>query len=373
MLEDVSRPWARATQPVIRRYADHLVAKVAPQTAASVLIGLKVVLKAMHPDGKWRWDVSNRLNAWAEPSVDRSAQTVPIEDIHNACLAELDRLASTALSRRIERVAYRDTLIVLVLSAAPIRRRNLAMIEIGHHLDVGDRSATLRFGEGETKNRQALTYALPRHLLPYIVSYLERIRPTFEPRNGCTRLWLGFEGQPLADHSIYGRIMLVTQRLLDVAVNPHSFRACVATSLAERSSTDARLAAPLLGHRYFPRRSDTTSARDSSRRPVRSILRSRPSVTIRIERDRNDPASRSTPAIPRRTSVKRRSMTNCGFVASMPSARIAPAQRPSAIGRSRGHRCCDPGFRSWWRPSVEARSTSCLRKPWIVSRETKRT
>ena len=72
----------------------------------------------MHPEGDWRWlmDLTNRLNTWAEPSVDRTAQTLPIEQIHNACLRELDRLQQTPLARRIDRVAYRDTLIVLLLS-----------------------------------------------------------------------------------------------------------------------------------------------------------------------------------------------------------------------------------------------------------------
>jgi integrase len=65
------------------------------------------------------------------------------------------------------------------------------------------------------------------------------------------RLWLGFEGEPLAAHSIYCRITRVTDHLLGVKINPHSFRACAATSLADRSPADARLAAPLLGHRYF--------------------------------------------------------------------------------------------------------------------------
>lgn len=77
------------------------------------------------------------------------------------------------------------------------------------------------------------------------------MRPSFRPAEGCDRLWLGFEGSPLTPHSIYGRIVLVTERLLGVAINPHSFRACAATSLADRSPADARRAAPLLGHRYF--------------------------------------------------------------------------------------------------------------------------
>jgi integrase len=211
------------------------------------------VLKAMQPEADWRWlmDLTNRLNTWARPSVDRTAQTLPIERIHNASLRELDRLQQTPLVRRIDRVAYRDALIMLVLSAAPVRLRNLAMIEIGTHLHITGSSATLRFNENETKNRQRLTHPLPRHLLPYLQVYLDRIRPSFGTRGACDRLWLGFEGRPLTAHSIYGRVLLTSQRLLGVKINPHSFRACAATSLADRSSTDALVAGPLLGHRYF--------------------------------------------------------------------------------------------------------------------------
>ena len=157
----------------------------------------------------------------------------------------------TPLTRRLDRVAYRDTLIVLLLSAAPVRLRNLAMIEIGMHLTLDEDRATLRFTEGETKNRQRLTHPLPRHVRPYLQHYLDDVRPSFGPADGCHRLWLGFEGGPLTANSIYGRIILVTERLLGVKINPHSFRACAATSLANRSADEARLAAPLLGHRYF--------------------------------------------------------------------------------------------------------------------------
>ena len=206
-LDATARPWERATPERIRGYGEDLLANVAPRTVASVLIGLKVVLKAMQPEADWRWlmDLTNRLNTWARPSVDRTAQTLPIERIHNASLRELDRLQQTPLVRRIDRVAYRDALIMLVLSAAPVRLRNLAMIEIGTHLHITGSSATLRFNENETKNRQRLTYPLPRHLLPYLQVYLDRIRPSFGTRGACDRLWLGFEGRPLTAHSIYGR------------------------------------------------------------------------------------------------------------------------------------------------------------------------
>ena len=198
-LDHDALPWERATPDRVRRYAEDLLEAVAPRTVASILIGLKVVLKAMHPEGDWRWlmDLTNRVNTWAEPAVDRSAQTIPIEHIHNACLGELDRLLQTPLTRRLDRVAYRDTLIVLLLSAAPVRLRNLAMIEIGTHLTLDEDRATLRFTESETKNRQRLTHPLPRHVRPYLQHYLDRVRPSFGPADGCHRLWLGFEGGPL--------------------------------------------------------------------------------------------------------------------------------------------------------------------------------
>jgi integrase len=249
-----SAPVARLTPEVVRAYADDLRGHVAPRTVASGLIGLKVVARAMAPDADWRWlyDLANRLHAWAKPSRDPQERVVPIETVHRACLSELQRLASTPLTRRLDRVAYRDTLIVLLLTAAPIRLRNLAMITIGRHLARHGTGVGLRFAPEETKNRQALALDLPDHLTPWLDLYLDRVRPSFclgaEP---SPALWVGFEGGPLTAHSIYGRVLIVTERLLGQQLNPHAFRSCAATSLSLHAPAATRLAAPLLGHRYF--------------------------------------------------------------------------------------------------------------------------
>ena len=84
-----------------------------------------------------------------------------------------------------------------------------------------------------------------------LAAYLDRVRPSFRPAAGETALWLGFEGGPLTPHSVYGRIVLVTTRLFGTPINPHLFRSCSATTLVEQAPEAARLAAPLLGHRYF--------------------------------------------------------------------------------------------------------------------------
>src|ERR1700722_11826716 len=50
--------------------------------------------------------------------------------------------------------------------------------------------------------------------------------PTAIPNYFRDALWLTFEGQPLEDHSVYWRSILVTKRLLGVAINPHLLRDC---------------------------------------------------------------------------------------------------------------------------------------------------
>ncbi|HYF53366.1 MAG TPA: tyrosine-type recombinase/integrase [Salinarimonas sp.] len=247
-------PVARITPERVRAYAKELMAGVAPRTVASSVIALKVVARAMAPEANWRflYDLANRLHVWATPQHAPQDSVVPIEMVHRACLVELERLAATPLKRRLDRVAYRDTLIVLVLSEAPVRLRNLAMIELGRHLVRHGMRLGLRFGPEETKNRQALALDLPDHVTGFIDLYLGQVRLSFLASGGtATALWLGFEGQPLTAHSIYGRVLIVTERLLGKPINPHAFRSSAATSLSLHSPEAIRLAAPLLGHRTF--------------------------------------------------------------------------------------------------------------------------
>jgi integrase len=252
-LDPRQAPWERASPEAVNAYAQHLIATVAPRTAASSLIGLKVVMKAMRPDLSWRWlmDLTNRLHVWAEPSVDRRGQLRPVDEIHQIARAELDRLLKTPMTRRRERVGYRNAMLILILSVCPIRLRNLASIEIGTHLLRKREDWVLRFSEEETKNGQRLTYVLPRAVDRYLDAYLAHVRSSFCSASSSQAFWLSYEGGKLSYHSIYCEIIRTTRRLFGHSINPHSFRSCAATSLVEAAPDKARLAAPLLGHRYF--------------------------------------------------------------------------------------------------------------------------
>lgn len=175
----------------------------------------------------------------------------PTGEIYAVAIKELDRLLATPLTRRIERVGYRDALMLAMLVARPIRLKNFTNVLIGQHLVRQGTIWLLVIPAEETKNKQPLEYDLPSSLDPYLAVYLERVRPSFGAAASEQTLWLTFEGTPLDDHSIHGRFMLVTKRLLAVAMNPHLLRDCAATSLSTVSPAVARSAAAILGHRSF--------------------------------------------------------------------------------------------------------------------------
>ena len=131
----------------------------------------------------------------------------------------------------MERVAYRDTLMLAMLAARPLRLKNFTNLLIGKHLLREGATWLLVIPGEETKTKQPLEHAL-RPTSFHIQVYLEKVRPSFRSARGGQSLWLTFEGTPLDAHSIYCRFILVTHRLLGVAIYPHLLRDCAATSLS---------------------------------------------------------------------------------------------------------------------------------------------
>ena len=254
-LDSTAMPADRVTRERIRGYVAHLEERIAPRTVVSALVGLKVMIKAMAPDGSWRWleEICNALNRTARPVTDKRSRMRDTGEIVRTAVAEMDRLLDGPLVTRLDRVAFRDSLMLALLAARPLRLKNFAALARGRHLIQQPQGWEIDIPGEETKTGQPLHFTVPRLLEPYLETYLERVRPTFLKRgkpepNG---LWLGFEGQPLAQHSIYLRFTFITKRLFGHPINPHLLRDCAATTLSTQSVDDALTAAALLGHRSF--------------------------------------------------------------------------------------------------------------------------
>ena len=108
----------------------------------------------------------------------------------------------------------------------------------------------LAFAATETKARAPLRYVLPAELGPWLELYLAEVRPGFRVAAGCPGAWPGGKGKPLAHETLYQRVIATTLRLFGIAINPHSFRTCAATTLSPTTRPRTPCSpVPAYGHR----------------------------------------------------------------------------------------------------------------------------
>ncbi len=171
-------------------------------------------------------------------------------------VAEADAEGGELPARR-RAVRHRDGLVVALLAARPLRRRNFAALELGRHL--------LRAGEGwrlvipgaETKTGRPLDLPFPAVLAPALERYLVVHRPVLAAGRGRGQgragaaLWLSAEGGPLSEVMLGHLVKERTRAAFGRPVNPHLFRDAAATSLAIEDPAHVRIAAQVLGHGAF--------------------------------------------------------------------------------------------------------------------------
>lgn len=88
-------PADRVTKDHVRTYVDELLARVAPCTVTSVLVGLKVTIKAMAPDHSWRW-LADKVGELRTLLDDEQARPQAMEVIRSM----IDRIEVHAGDRR---------------------------------------------------------------------------------------------------------------------------------------------------------------------------------------------------------------------------------------------------------------------------------
>lgn len=254
-LDRTAEPEDRVTPDRIRTYITHSKGRLAPRSIVSALVGIKVMVKAMAPEQSWRWlaDICNALHRSARPITDKRSRMRDTGEIVAAAQANLDLLLTGPLKTRLDRVGFRDSLMLALLAARPLRLGNFTHLQLGRHLTQDSNIWRIDIPASETKTNQPLSFDVPKFLTFYLEAYLHRVRPTFLPSSHAAppALWLGYKGQPLTAHSLYYRIIGITDRLLGHSINPHLLRDCAATTLSTQSADDALTAAALLGHRSF--------------------------------------------------------------------------------------------------------------------------
>jgi integrase/recombinase XerD len=242
----------RLTIERVRSYVSHLAETNVPRSTAMRIDELYQAARIMMPQQDWTWlkAVKARLHA-AVPARGRSGPIITSVQLIDLGQDLMDGSKPTpdAPIGMADAIRYRDGLMIALLAFIPLRRKNLAALEIGRHL--------VREGDGwfvivprtETKkNSSSIEVALPELLIPYLAAYLDIVRPRMLRRPTCNALWVSPCGGALSYSAIWRIVTRHTARRLGIRVAPHDARDAGATTWAIAAPDQIGIARDLLGH-----------------------------------------------------------------------------------------------------------------------------
>ncbi len=147
------------------------------------------------------------------------------------------------------RQALRDGLIIAFLAARPLRRRSLAALRIGQHLQRVGETWTVVMRPEDVKNHEPLEFSFPVSLVDSLEFYLNEVRPRFPGADRHDGLWATSLGTPMSGDALHDCVVRRTKALLGQHVTLHDFRRAAGTTLAVHAPDKVGAAQHLLGHR----------------------------------------------------------------------------------------------------------------------------
>jgi hypothetical protein len=154
-------------------------------------------------------------------------------------------------------IRFGDGLMMAMLAAKPVRRKNLVGTRVGEHLTkAANGNYEWRFASHETKTKQAVFADLPASLTPYLDFWIDTVRPMLLGQSGSSSLWVTTIGTSMAIDTAYGRFCRATTQELGKRINPHLVRDIVATGIAVSMPEAVGITPMVLDHR-----NDQTSKR----------------------------------------------------------------------------------------------------------------
>jgi integrase/recombinase XerD len=251
LLDPDAAPGARLTRETLTLFGKELLARVAPQTAASRVRDLSVMIRVLDPDADR--SLVRRMQATlarrAPPSRAKRERMIAPSLLFAAGLARMDRVDHEQHRKHdVRNVRFRDGLMLAILAARAFRRGNLAQMRVGRHITEVDGVYVCTFGAAETKNRRELVEPLPAVLTSYIDHYLAAVRPALLRGHASDAFWVSTYRAALSEQSIYLKVCAATEEELGVRLSPHLFRDALATGIATDDPEHIRIASRLLGH-----------------------------------------------------------------------------------------------------------------------------
>lgn len=254
-LDPALPPGDRITSERVEAYLGDLATVNSTSTQLSRLEELYGTAHAIDPTRDWRWirRKAARVRSRHVPMRNKTPRLVGSDDLYDLGW-QLMKLAAEQATPRQRAIHFRDGLMIALLAARPLRRRNFSGLQLDKHLIQRGGGWWLEIAAAETKTRTPIEMPLPESLVPQLTAYLTEYRPFLCRQQGRwsrpvgAALWVSSNGSAMASDALYDRIVRRTQQAFGRSVNPHLFRDCAVTSLAIRDPGHIGIAASLLGH-----------------------------------------------------------------------------------------------------------------------------
>ena len=250
----MTAPIGRVDEDRIRQFIGVFSPGRAELTVAAAVRGIAYMLRATVPPHGHAWltRLAHHRTNTAKRSRPKLPRMAPVVDLVELGSALMDEGRTALLDGRVRGAQiYRDGLMIACLATRPLRRRNLAALQIGISLLIDEQGVHVRFGAQETKTRAAMEWDYPDWLREPIIWYVEKAREVLRRRDGGPDegwLWIGRRGCRMQDHDISQRVARVTTQRLGRTISPHMFRDCVATEIAIHDPQHVGITKTVLGH-----------------------------------------------------------------------------------------------------------------------------
>jgi integrase/recombinase XerD len=241
----------RLTKTCVRSFADHLAKTHIPRSVAIQIDALYKAARIMMPELDLSWLKSMKARLHSAAPLQRACGPVvtspQILAVGQQLMDEHDPKPGdrTTLAQAIR---YRDGLMISLLAFMPLRRKNLASLEIDRHLIGEGNSRFIFIPAVETKTRAPIEFPIPALLLPYLDVYLKIVRRRILNDTACKALWVSPKGGALRYGAIGDIICRHTDALIGVRLTPHDTRDAAATTWALAAPGQIGVSRDLLSH-----------------------------------------------------------------------------------------------------------------------------
>ena len=145
---------------------------------------------------------------------------------------------------------------IAILLVVPLRRTNLAAIDLNRHLVSNRNGVYLVIPEHETKNRSPIDFQIPSFALEVVKWYIREYRP-YLLQGESTALFPGQGGQPKSPHTLALQIKQTVREFLGLEFNIHLFRHTAGKIFLDLNPGSYEVVRQLLSHKSI---NTTTSA-----------------------------------------------------------------------------------------------------------------